>query len=117
VARRIPAQHSQPPISATRTRAPRRPRTCESGARQARIDLSGEDAWRGGRVALGTDVYTGDSAIATAAVHAGLVATGETVVVKVTVEQPLARYQGSVRNGVTSNDFGQYGTAYRLARI
>ena len=65
----------------------------------------------------GTDIYTGDSAIATAAVHAGLANTGESVVVKVTVEQPLTRYQGSNRNGVTSHDFGVYGTAYRLARI
>ncbi|MGE5359309.1 MAG: hypothetical protein ACM3NQ_09840 [Bacteroidales bacterium] len=41
----------------------------------------------------------------------------ETGVVKVTVERPLARYQGSVRNGVTSHDYGSYGTAYRLASI
>ena len=65
----------------------------------------------------GTDIYTGDSAITTAAVHAGLVKVGETTVVKVTVEQPLARYQGSVRNGVTSHEFGHYGTAYRLAGV
>ncbi len=65
----------------------------------------------------GTDVYTGDSAIAVAAVHAGLVKIGESVVVKVTVERPLPHYQGSARNGVTSHDFGQYGTAYRLAAI
>ena len=52
-----------------------------------------------------------------AAVHAGLVKAGETAVVKVTVEQPLTQYQGSVRNGVTSHDFGRYGTAYRLAAV
>jgi hypothetical protein len=65
----------------------------------------------------GTDIYTGDSTIATAAVHAGLVKVGETVVVKVTVEQPLPQYQGSIRNGVTSREFGRYGTAYRLAAV
>jgi hypothetical protein len=65
----------------------------------------------------GTDVYTGDSSVATAAVHAGLVRPGETAVVKITVEQPLGQYQGSVRNGVTSRDYGQYGTAYRLACV
>ncbi len=64
----------------------------------------------------GTDTYTGDSSIAVAAVHAGLVKPGETAVVKVTVERPLARYGGSVRNGVTSQDYGSYGTAYSLAR-
>jgi hypothetical protein len=65
----------------------------------------------------GTGTYTGDSSIATAAVHAGLLKPGETGVVKVTVERPLARYQGSVCNGVTSHDFGTYATAYRLASI
>ena len=48
----------------------------------------------------GTDVYTGDSAI-----------------VKVTVEHPLPRYGGSVQNGVTSHEFGPYGTAFRLAAV
>jgi len=65
----------------------------------------------------GTDVYTGDSAIAVAAVHAGLVKPGETTVVRVVVEKPLTQYQGSVRYGVTSHDYGAYGTAYRLAAV
>ena len=65
----------------------------------------------------GTDVYTGDSALATAAVHAGAVKAGETAVVRVTVMPPLTQYQGSVRNGVTSHDFGRFGTAYRVTRL
>ncbi|HEX8027136.1 MAG TPA: LCCL domain-containing protein [Vicinamibacterales bacterium] len=65
----------------------------------------------------GTDVYTGDSSLTVAAVHAGAVKPGETVVVRVTVMRPLHRYHGSVRNGVTSNDYGQYGTAYRVDRV
>ncbi len=65
----------------------------------------------------GTDIYTGDSALAAAAVHAGLVKAGEAAVVKVVVEQPRSKYQGSVRNGVTSQEYGQYGTAYRLAPV
>jgi len=65
----------------------------------------------------GTDVYTGDSSLATAAVHVGLVKVDETAIVKVTVVAPLQKYQGSVRNGVTSHDFGRYGTAYRLSKI
>lgn len=65
----------------------------------------------------GTDIYTGDSLIAAVAVHAGVVKAGETAVVKITVERPLGQYQGSVRNGVTSHDFGQYGTAYRVAGV
>jgi len=65
----------------------------------------------------GTDVYTGDSALAAAAVHAGAVKAGETAVVRVTVTAPLTQYQGSVRNGVTSHDFGRFGTAYRVDRV
>ena len=65
----------------------------------------------------GTDVYTGDSALSVAAVHAGLVKPGATEVLKVTVVAPLQRYLGSVRNGVTSHDFGRYGTAYRLSAV
>jgi hypothetical protein len=65
----------------------------------------------------GTDVYTGDSALATAAVHAGAVKVSDTAVVRVTVMPPLAQYRGSVRNGVTSHDYGRYGTAYRIDRV
>jgi len=65
----------------------------------------------------GTDIYTGDSTLAVAAVHAGLVKVDETAIVKVTVVAPLQKYQGSARNGVTSHDFGRYGTAYRLSAI
>jgi hypothetical protein len=65
----------------------------------------------------GTDVYTGDSALATAAVHGGAVLAGETAVVRVTVMPPLAQYQGSVRHGVSSHDYGRFGTAYRVDRV
>lgn len=65
----------------------------------------------------GTDVYTGDSVLPVAAVHAGAVKPGETAVVRVTAMPPLAQYQGSVRNGVTSHDYGRYGTAYRVDRV
>lgn len=65
----------------------------------------------------GTDIYTGDSALAVAAVHAGAIQPGDTAVVRVTVMPPLAQYQGSVRNGVTSHDYGRFGTAYRVDRL
>jgi hypothetical protein len=67
--------------------------------------------------AWGTDVYTGDSSLALAAVHAGAVKPGETAVVRVTVVPPLNQYQGSARNGVTTHDYGRYGTAYRVGRV
>jgi hypothetical protein len=65
----------------------------------------------------GTDIYTGDSALAAASLHAGAVDEGETAVVRVTVVAPLRAYTGSSRNGVTSRTFGPYGTAYRVERI
>jgi hypothetical protein len=65
----------------------------------------------------GTGVYTGDSHLAVASVHAGAVKPGETAVVKVTVMAPLSQYQGSVRHGVTSHDYGRYGTAYRVDSV
>jgi hypothetical protein len=65
----------------------------------------------------GTDVYTGDSALAVAAVHAGLVRPGSAAILRVTVEQPLKAYPGSSRHGVTSHDFGPFGTAYRLSAV
>ena len=55
--------------------------------------------------------------LAPAAVHAGLVKPGESAVVKVTVVAPPAQFQGCVRHGVTSHDFGRYGSAYRLSAI
>lgn len=65
----------------------------------------------------GTDVYTGDSTLSAAAVHAGVLKPGETAVVRVRVMPPLAQYQGSIRNGVTSHDFGRFGTAYSVNRL
>ncbi len=65
----------------------------------------------------GTDTYTGDSALAAAAVHAGAVKLGETAVVKVTVIEPLSQYRGSARNGISSHSYGPYRTAYRVDRV
>ena len=65
----------------------------------------------------GTDLYTGDSALAVAAVHAGAVKPGQQGIIKVTVLNPPKQFRGSTRNGVISNDFGRYGMAYKLVRV
>ncbi len=65
----------------------------------------------------GSDVYTGDSALAPAAIHAGLVKEGDAAVIKVTVLTPPAQFQGSLRNGITSHDFGRFGTAFKLEAV
>ena len=62
----------------------------------------------------GTDVYTSDSTLAVAAVHAGKVRPGERKAVRVTIVQPPAAFQGSTRNGVSSASYGPYPGAYRV---
>jgi hypothetical protein len=63
----------------------------------------------------GTDVYTSDSDLGTACVHAGLLRPGEAGGVKVTIVPPLPVYKGSVRNGTTSRDWNTgWPGAYRV---
>lgn len=50
----------------------------------------------------GTDIYTSDSNLGTACVHAGLLKVGENGVVKVTIVDPLPVFNGSLRNGIQS---------------
>jgi uncharacterized protein (TIGR03067 family) len=64
--------------------------------------------------AWGTDVYTCDSDIATASVHSGLVKSGESATVTVTIVKSPDKYTGSIRNGVTTLDYGTYPSGYML---
>ena len=65
----------------------------------------------------GTDIYSGDSTIGAAAVHAGLLKPGKTDVLRVTVVTPPERFPGTVRNGVTSTEYGRYQYAWTLSTI
>jgi hypothetical protein len=65
----------------------------------------------------GTDIYSGDSTIAAAAVHAGLLKAGESDFLRVTVVTPPEKFIGSVRNGVTSTEYGRYQYAWTLSAI
>jgi hypothetical protein len=61
----------------------------------------------------GTDLYTDDSSICRAALHAGAVPVSGGVVVAVPAQgQPT--YRGSRRNGVLSLDWGAYGSSFRF---
>jgi hypothetical protein len=64
----------------------------------------------------GTDVYTDDSYLATAAVHAGALQVGQAGILRVTILPGLASYQGSQRNGVRSEDYPAYDGSYRIER-
>jgi hypothetical protein len=62
----------------------------------------------------GTDLYTGDSAVCKAGIHAGAIPPeGGVVMVRLDLGQPA--YRGSPRNGIVSSDYGQYGTSYSVA--
>ncbi len=65
----------------------------------------------------GTDVYTDDSSLATAAVHAGVLLEGQTGVVKVTIITGLSSYDGSTQNGVTSMDYGDWYGSYKVEGV
>jgi LCCL domain-containing protein len=65
----------------------------------------------------GTDIYSGDSTIGAAAVHAGLLKPAETAVLRVTVVTPPETFPGTVRNGVTSTEYGRYQYAWKLSAI
>lgn len=65
----------------------------------------------------GTDTYTADSPLATAAVHAGAVKLGKTGIVKVTIVAGLPAHVGSVRNGVSSSSYGMYSFSYRIEKL
>jgi len=65
----------------------------------------------------GTDIYSGDSNIGAAAVHAGLLKPGETAFLRVTVVTPPEKFPGTVRNGVTSTEYGRYQYAWRLSAV
>ncbi len=62
----------------------------------------------------GTEVYTDDSELAAAAVHAGLLKEGETGIIGVMFLPGQDKYVGSTRNGVKSSDFWQYGGSYKI---
>jgi hypothetical protein len=65
----------------------------------------------------GTDVYTRDSNIGAAAVHAGLVKPGQTRVLRIEVAPAQESYPGSERNGVTTTDYGSFPDCWRLTAI
>jgi hypothetical protein len=74
------------------------------------IEITGQNTGS----AWGTGVYTDDSSLATAAVHAGIVKVGQKAVVKVTILPGEQQYTGSDRNGITSNNWGDWLGSYRI---
>jgi hypothetical protein len=65
----------------------------------------------------GTDIYTSDSRLAAAAVHAGLLRPGESGVVKVAILPGQSSYAGSDRHGLASMSYGPFPSSYRMSRV
>ncbi len=77
------------------------------------FELTGSN---GGSV-WGSDVYTDDSSLAAAAVHAGVLKAGERDIVKVTVLPGRSEYAGVARNGVTSLSWLSYPGSFRIESL
>jgi hypothetical protein len=71
--------------------------------------VSGGSIW-------GTDVYTTDSRLSMAAVHAGVLKAGETGVVRLKILPSPPSFTGSLRNGVSTSGYGVYGGAYEIIK-
>ena len=63
------------------------------------------------------NVYTDDSTISTAAVHAGLIRTSETTIVKLTIMAGRSSYPTITRNGITSRSYGSYYGSYIISLV
>lgn len=66
--------------------------------------------------AWGTEVYTYDSDIATAAVHMGVLKPGQRGIVKVTMVTSPEPHRASTLNGVTSSNWGPYSASFTIER-
>jgi hypothetical protein len=60
----------------------------------------------------GTDLYTDDSSIGAAAIHAGLISARNGGTVTIEIRPGAAAYTGSIRNGVTSREYGAFSGSF-----
>lgn len=65
----------------------------------------------------GTDIYTDDSTLSAAAVHANALRPGERGIVKVTIMPGQDSYLGSQRNGLVSSQYFQYPGSYKVQSL
>ncbi|MBU1219475.1 hypothetical protein KKF34_01665 [Myxococcota bacterium] len=65
----------------------------------------------------GTNDYTADSNVCTAAVHAGLIKVDKGGRFKVTYIKGKKNYKGSTKNGITSQSYEKYEKSYTLEKL
>jgi hypothetical protein len=75
--------------------------------------VTGQGAQQGG--VWGTGVYTIDSSLALAAVHAGVVRVGQTGMVRVTPLGNVQGFTGSFQNGINSGNYPAY-AGYKVSK-
>lgn len=63
----------------------------------------------------GTNVYTDDSSVAVAAVHAGVLRVAQSGTVRVVTSPGLSAYVGSTSNGVSSSSYGQWSSSFTVS--
>ena len=56
----------------------------------------------------GTDVYTDDSSVCSAGVHAGVIGAAQGGTLTIEIRPPQSSYTGSTRNGVTTSSWGSW---------
>src|SRR5436305_1871131 len=112
--RHDPARTRPASAAAARTAGRRSARPDRAAGFFATLDGRAAEDRRGGCPAGGLDVYTEDSPLAVAAVHAGVVRPGERAVVRVSVLPGRDHYEGSTRNGVTTQNYGKWDGSYRV---
>jgi hypothetical protein len=76
------------------------------------VKVTGTDQ---GSVWGGADgIYTDDSRLGKAAVHAGLLGVGQEGVVRVTLVAGKQKYTGNTHNGITTINYGAYSGSYKF---
>jgi hypothetical protein len=60
----------------------------------------------------GSDIYTDDSSICTAAVHAGVITRAQGGVVTIEIRPGRSTYGSTLRHGIKSVNFGEYGRSF-----
>ena len=60
----------------------------------------------------GSDIYTTDSSVCTAAVHAGKITLADGGEVTIEMRPGRSMYGGTTRNGITTSTYGQYPNSY-----
>lgn len=72
-------------------------------------DMAGDES-----TVWGTDIYTNDSSVCLAAVHAGVITLADGGMVQVTMLPGEENYEGTARNGITTNDYGEWGNSFSV---